>query len=77
MNQLPYDVPKDLEEAIRKFVKFYNHHRYHKALKDITPADMLAGRRDEILGRRREATDRTIVRRRLLNKALREQLQPA
>ena len=77
VNQLPYDVPKDLEEAIRKFVKFYNHHRYHKALKDITPADMLAGRRDEILGRRREAKDRTIVRRRLLNKALREQLQPA
>ena len=77
VNQLPYDVPEDLEDAIRKFVELYNHHRYHKALKDITPADMLAGRRDEILGRRREAKDRTIIRRRLLNKALRDQLQPA
>ena len=49
VNQLPYDVPKDLEQAIGEFVDFYNHRRYHKALKDITPADMLAGRRDEIL----------------------------
>ena len=39
VNQLPYDVPKDLEEAIRKFVDFYNYCRYHKALKDITSAD--------------------------------------
>ena len=60
VNQLPYDVPRELEVAIGRFVDFYNFHRYHKALKDITPADMLAGRRDEILGRRREAKDRTI-----------------
>ena len=77
VNQLPYDVPRELEVAIREFVEFYNHRRYHKALKDITPADMLAGRRDEILGRRKEAKDRTINRRRLSNHALREQLKPA
>ena len=77
VNQLPYDVPKELEVAIGEFVEFYNHRRYHKALKDITPADMLAGRRDEILGRRREVKDRTINRRRLSNHALREQLRPA
>ena len=72
VNQVPYDVPRELEVAIGKFVDFYNYSRYHKALKDITPADMLAGRRDEILGRRREVKDRTIVRRKLSNKALRE-----
>ena len=72
MNQLPYDVPRELEDAIRKFVEFYNHRMYHKALKDITPADMFAGKRDEILGRRRGAKERTIVRRKLSNKALRE-----
>ena len=77
VNQLPYDVPRELEVAIGKFVDFYNYRRYHKALKDITPADMLAGRRDEILGRRREAKDRTINRRKLSNQALREQLKPA
>ena len=77
VNQLPYDVPRELEVAIGKFVDFYNYRRYHKALKDIIPADMLAGRRDEILGRRREVKDRTITRRKLSNQALREQLRPA
>ena len=77
VNQLPYDVPRELEDAIRKFVDFYNHRRYHKALKDITPADMPAGRRDEIQGRRREVKDRTINRRRPSNHALSEQLKPA
>ena len=77
VNQLPYDVPRELEVAIGEFVDFYNHRRYHKAIKDITPADMLAGRREEILGRRKEVKDRTIVRRKLSNTALREQLTPA
>ena len=77
MNQLPYDIPRQLELAIGKFVDFYNHRRYHKALKDITPADMLAGRRDEILDRRREAKGRTIDRRKLSNHILREQLKSA
>jgi transposase InsO family protein len=65
VNQLPYDVPRELEIAIGKFVDFYNYLRYHKALKDITTADMLAGRMDEILVRRREIKDRTIYRRKL------------
>jgi putative transposase len=77
VNQLPYDVPRELEVAIGRFVDFYNYRRYRKALKDITPADMLAGRRDEIPGRRREAKNGTINRRRLSNQALREQLKPA
>jgi len=77
VNQLPYDVPRALESAIGKFVDFYNYRRYHKALKDIIPADMLAGRRDEILGRRREAKDKTISQRKLSNQALREQLKLA
>ncbi len=77
VNQLPYDVPRELEVAIGEFVDFYNHRRYHKALKDITPADMLAGRRDEILGRRREAKNRTINRRKLSNQDLRKQLATA
>ncbi len=77
VKQLPYDVPRQLELAIGEFVDFYNHRRYHKALKDITPADMLAGRRDEILDRRREAKGRTIDRRKLSNHILREQLKSA
>ena len=77
VNQAPYDVPRELEGAIGKFVEFYNHRRYHKALRDITPADILAGRRDEILDRREEVKNRTIDRRRLSNHTLREQLVTA
>ena len=74
VNQVPYDVPADLEAAIGKFVSYYNHDRYHKALADVTPADMLAGRRDEILRQRREVKARTIQHRRLRNQTIREQL---
>ena len=77
VNQVLYDVPRDLQCAISEFVNFYNFRRYHKALKDITPSDMLAGRRDEILGRRREAKDRSLQRRKEHNKTLREQLRSA
>ena len=76
VNQVPYDVPADLEAAIGKFVRYYNFDRYHKALNDVTPADMLAGRRDEILDRRREVKARTIQHRRRRNQELRKQLAP-
>ena len=32
MNQLPYEMPSDLEAAIVAFVSYYNYRRYHKAL---------------------------------------------
>jgi len=64
VNQIPYDVPKDLEAAIGDFVSYYNFRRYHKALRDVTPADVLADRREEILRRRKEVKVRTIERRR-------------
>ena len=70
-------MPRELEVAIGKVVDFYNYRRYHKALEDITPADMLAGRREEILGRRGEVKDRTINKRKLSNHVLREQLTTA
>ena len=77
VNQVPYDVPTDLQCAIEKFVEFYNFRRYHKALQDVTPADMLAGRRDQILKRRKEAKTRSLERRKEHNRMLREQLRSA
>ena len=53
VNQVPYEVPSDLEEAIAAFVGSYNHKRYHMALGNVTPADVLNGRREQILQRRR------------------------
>ena len=32
VNQLPYELPSDLEAAIVSFVSYYNYRRYHKAL---------------------------------------------
>lgn len=36
VNQLPYEMPADLAQAIAEFVDYYNYHRYHKALGNIT-----------------------------------------
>ena len=53
MNQLPYEMPSDLEAAIVAFVSCYNYRRYHKAL-GVTPSDVLKDRREDILRRRKE-----------------------
>jgi len=72
VNQLPYELPSQLERAIADFVDYYNHRRYHKALGNVTPADVLYGRREEILERRKEVQIQTIKRRRNYNRDLRE-----
>jgi putative transposase len=60
-------APNTLREAVAGFLDFYNHHRYHKALRNLTPADVYHGRREEILQRRKEAKQRTIEERRRFN----------
>ncbi len=72
VNQLPYELPSQLERAIADFVEYYNYRRYHKALGNVTPADVLYGKREEILQRREEVQVQTINRRRDYNKGLRE-----
>jgi len=72
VNQLPYELPSQLEKAIADFVDYYNYRRYHKALGDVTPADVLYGRREEIIKRRREVRVQTINRRKDYNRGLRE-----
>ena len=72
VNQLPYEVPTDLEAAIAAFVSYYNCRRYHMALGNVTPADVLNGRRAGILQRRREEQFQTIERRRRYNRILME-----
>jgi len=72
VNQIPYELPSQLERAIADFVDYYNYRRYHKALGNVTPADVLYGRREEILERRKEVQIQTINRRRDYNRGLRE-----
>ena len=45
VNQVPYEVPSDLEAAIASFVTYYNYRRYHMALGNVTPVDVLNGQR--------------------------------
>jgi hypothetical protein len=72
VNQIPYDVPGNLDVAIGDFVNYYNNRRYHKALGNVTPSDVLGGRREQVLEKRKEVQTRTIQRRRLYNHQLRE-----
>jgi transposase InsO family protein len=72
VNQLPYEFPSQLKQAVADFVEYYNHRRYHKALGNVTPADVLLGRREQILKRRKEVQLLTINRRRDYNQGLRE-----
>ncbi len=77
VNQLPYELPSQLERAIADFVDYYNYRRYHKTLGNVTPADVLYGRREEILARRKEVQTQTINRRRDYNRDLRELVNAA
>ena len=76
VNQVPYELPSDLEAAIVAFVSYYNYRRYHKALGNVTPSDVLRGRREDILRRRREVQVQTIERRRQHNREIRELTRP-
>jgi len=60
------------EVATLGFVDYYNHRRYHKALSNVTPDNVLKGRRDEILIRRREVKSQTLQWRQRYNRQRRE-----
>jgi len=77
VNQILYEFPGQLEKAITDFVEYYNFRRYHKALGDVTPADVLHGMRDQILQRRKEVRAQTVQNRRDYNQTLRELLCPS
>jgi transposase InsO family protein len=72
VKQVPYEMPSDLEAALVSFVAYYNYGRYHKALGNVTPSDVINGRRAQILLRRKEIQARTIQRRRRYNRTFRE-----
>ena len=72
MNQVPYEVPGDLEVATLGYVDYYNHRRYHKARSNVTPDDVLHGRRRGILIRRRGVKAQTLRWRKRYNRQRRE-----
>lgn len=62
-----YYYPSELENALKQFVHYYNHERYHESLNNITPADMYFGRYHEIMDRRARIKHETLQQRRKEN----------
>ena len=60
-----YYLPGDLENQISAFVDYYNNHRYHESLNNVTPADAYFDRDTAIIERRRKIKRLTIQNRRL------------
>jgi RNA-directed DNA polymerase len=67
INQVLYDMPSELKEAIRSFIEYYNYRRYHEGLGNVTPYDVYSGRYLEIIKRRKEVKSRTSAERRNYN----------
>ena len=58
-----------MEKAVAAFVDYYNHHRYHEGIGNVTPADAYYGRQQAILEARKEVKQRTLRGRRDYNRA--------
>ena len=61
-----YNSPEELQKAIRGAVEWYNN-RPHEALRNVSPNDVYAGRKEEILQRRAEKKKLTVERRKAYN----------
>ena len=77
VNQVSDEVPGDLEVATLRYVDYYNHRRYHTALGNVTPDDVLRGRWEGILIRRREVKAQTSRWRKRYNRQRRESYNTA
>ena len=60
-----YFLPGDLEAQIAAFVDYYNNHRYHESIDNLTPADVYFGHGKAILVERERIKRQTIAERRL------------
>ena len=52
--------PWELEEEIKKFADYYNKHRYHESLNNLTPDDVYYGRSQKIISMREHIKEKTM-----------------
>jgi putative transposase len=62
-----YYFPWELEQELTRFVDYYNNHRYHESLNNVTPADVYFGRNRQILTKRDQIKRKTLALRRKQN----------
>jgi putative transposase len=62
-----YYFPCELEQKLQRFVRYYNHERYHESLNNLTPADVFYGHDIEILNQREMIKQNTLAMRKQLN----------
>jgi alpha-L-fucosidase len=65
-----YYSPEELRTRICEWVDYYNNHRYHEAIDNVTPSDMYFGRDKEILKNRMKIKKQTIQERKKINKMI-------
>ena len=56
--------PWELQQAIASFVAYYNQHRYHESLDNLTPSDVFFGHAQEVQTRREYIKQQTLITRR-------------
>ena len=58
-----YEQHQDqLESRLQEFIDYYNNHRYHESLQNLTPTDVYHGRAEKILRKR------ALTKARMMNK---------
>jgi len=58
-----YVCPDELQRKLAEFIDYYNNHRYHEALNNVTPADVYFGRAVKILRERQKIKIQTLKER--------------
>ncbi len=69
-----YYSPDELSYRLKEFVDYYNNHRYHESLDNVTPSDMYFGRHKQILDNRKITKQMTIKKRRKLYRIAKSKL---